>query len=96
MKIFKALICASALFVLASCSGDPASDGEKAAKMQMELPEILTKYGYDSDEYKKASEEATAFSEKCVKKYENNEKATQEFNEAYFEAIKGEMQKNVK
>lgn len=96
MKIFKTLICASLLMMLAACSGSPAADGEKAAKMQMELPEILTKYGYDSDEYKKAADDASEFAADCMKKYGDDEQATQEFNEAYFQEIKAEMQKNAK
>lgn len=96
MKIFKTIVLALAFLFLTSCNNSPAADGEKAAKMQMELPEILTKYGYDSEQYRKAASEAADFSAECLKKYEDDEKATEDFNRAYFEAIKAEMQKEAK
>lgn len=96
MKICSTLLSGSLMLLLAACSGSPSSDGEKAAKMQMELPEILVEHGYDSKEYQKAATEASDFATECQQKYGDDEEATAEFNEAYFRAIKAEMQKNAK
>lgn len=95
MKILKTMACGLALcavFMTSACAGSPRADGEKAARMMIEVRDATLKYGYGSDEVKEASERADKFTSECRERYLDDEKAAAEFMDGFNETIKKDMQ----
>lgn len=78
-------------FTLTSCNS-PKSDGEKAAKMALELRDVNLRHSYDSDEVQAAAREYDEFATECRRKYESDPKAKSEFEDAFNETIKSGME----
>lgn len=92
MRIINILLCGVGLLCLASCNS-PKSDGKKAAELAMEMRDVNLKHSYDSEEVQEAARAYDEFAGKCRKKYNGDPKAMEEFEAAFNEAIKADMQK---
>lgn len=82
-----------ALISLTSCANDPKADGEKAAKLVIEVRDANIKYGYGSEEVKAAGQAADKFNSECQKKYGDNPEELQIFMDGFNNTLKEDMQK---
>lgn len=92
MKLLNILLCGIALTCLTGCN-NPKSDGEKAAELALELRDVNLNHSYDSQEVQNAAKAYDEFVSECRKKYEDNPKAREEFDSAFFINVKADMQK---
>lgn len=92
MKLINILLCVTGLMCLASCNS-PTADGKKAAELALEMRDANLSHSYDSQEVQDAAKAYDEFAGKCRSKYDGDTKAMEEFETAFNEAVKADMQK---
>lgn len=84
MKIISTVLCAAALFALASCSS-PESDGKKYIELCRDAVEAA-KEG-DTEKAKELQKKAEDFLNECEKKYGDDKEKSAEFAKAAFGSV---------
>ena len=80
-KTLKFMLCGATVMLFAACGG-ASSDGEKLAQLEYDAAQAAQK-DPNSEEAKKALEEATNFAKEVQEKYKDDTAAQKEFTEAY-------------
>jgi|GEM_PF-2489098 hypothetical protein len=92
MRLINILLCGIVLVCITGCNS-PASDGKKAAELAMEMRDVNLDHSYDSDEVQNAAKAYDEFASECREKYDGDPKSMEEFEAAFNDAIKADMQK---
>ena len=77
---------------LSSCNS-PKADGKKAAELALEMRNVNLDHSYDSQEVQDAAKAYDEFASECRSKYGGDPKAMEEFETAFNETVKADMQK---
>lgn len=92
MKLINILLCVAGMMCLASCNS-PKADGKKAAELALEMRNVNLDHSYDSQEVQDAAKAYDEFASECRNKYDGDPKAMEEFETAFNETVKADMQK---